>query len=237
MIRVVCGDGRRLEYILIRSQRKNVLLQALPEGKTRVYAPSYMHLREVDALVRSRITELAGMHDALENQIRENRLMHPVDDGSRICVDGRAYSLELVQADRVRMELEGSICRLQLPDPNDEEQVRAALKQALSKRALARIRERLETYAPRIGVDFGRVTIRDQRSRWGSCSAKGNLNFNWKLIMAPPEVLDYVVIHELCHRIEFNHSPRFWGLVRAQMPEYEDWKKWLDRHGRDLGVE
>lgn len=231
MIRVVCGEGRRLEYILIRSQRRNVLLQALPEGKTRVYAPSYMHLREVDALVRSRIAELSGMHAKLEDQLRENRLMHPVEPGSRICVEGDAYQLELAQSSRVRMEMEGNICRLHLPDPENEEQVRAALKQALM-----RIRERLESYAPRIGVDFGRVTIRDQRSRWGSCSAKHNLNFNWKLIMAPPQVLDYVVIHELCHLIEFNHSPRFWSLVEKQMPEYLDWKKWLDRHGSELGV-
>ena len=237
MIRVVCGEGRRLEYILIRSQRKNVLLQALPEGKPRVYAPSYMHLREVDDLVRSRIAELAGMHARLEDQLRENRLKHPVEPGSRICVEGSAYSLELVRSSRIRMELEGGICRLQLPEPENEAQVRAALKQALSKMALVRIRERLEFYAPRIGVNFGRVTIRDQRSRWGSCSAKHNLNFNWKLIMAPPQVLNYVVIHELCHLIEFNHSPRFWGLVEKQMPEYADWKKWLDRHGSELGVE
>ena len=91
--------------------------------------------------------------------------------------------------------------------------------------------------AGQLGVDYGRITVRCQTSRWGSCSAKGNLNFNWKLIMAPPQVLDYVVIHELCHLIEFNHSPRFWGLVCAQMPEYLDWKKWLDRHGSELGVE
>ena len=115
--------------------------------------------------------------------------------------------------------------------------MRAALKQALSRRALTRIRERLGEYASRLGVEFGRVAIRDQKSRWGSCSAKHNLNFNWKLIMAPPEALDYVVIHELCHLIEFNHSPRFWRLVEEQMPEYEAWKKWLKAHGAELGVE
>ena len=80
----------------------------------------------------------------------------------------------------------------------------------------------------------GRIAIRDQKSRWGSCSRKGNLNFNWKLIMAPPPALDYVVIHELCHLHEFNHSPRFWQLVAAQMPEYESWKKWLKQHGPEL---
>ncbi len=236
MKRTVCGDGRRLEYILIRSQRRDVLMQALPEGETRVYAPSYMHLRDVDALVRGRIGELAEMHAALEHQLEENRLRHPVAPGSHICVEGRALRLELERGSRVAMELTGEVFRLRLPEPGDEDQVRAAIRQALSRLALARIRERLKIFAPRIGVEFGRVTVRDQRSRWGSCSSKGNLNFNWKLIMAPPQVLDYVVIHELCHRIEFNHSPRFWGLVRGQMPEYEVWKKWLKRHGGELGV-
>lgn len=236
MKRVVCGDGCRLEYILIRSQRKNVLLQALPEGKTRVYAPSYMALREIDAMVRSRIPELMQMHRKLEHELAENRLNHPVEAGSRICVEGNGYRLELKQAARISMALEGDCFRLSLPESGDEEKVRAALRQVLSKRALERIRMRLEYYAPRIGVTFGRVAIRDQKSRWGSCSAKHNLNFNWKLIMAPAEVLDYVVIHELCHLIEFNHSARFWNLVEKQMPEYEAWKKWLKAHGSELGV-
>ena len=135
------------------------------------------------------------------------------------------------------MKLQDGSCVLTLPKPDDEDAVRAALKTALSRLALTRIRERLQQYAPSMGVQFGRVAIRDQKSRWGSCSAKHNLNFNWKLIMAPPEALDYVVIHELCHLIEFNHSPRFWSLVRAQMPEYESWKKWLKAHGPELGIE
>lgn len=236
MKRVVCGEGRRLEYILIRSQRRDVLLQALPEGKTRVYAPGYMHLRDVDQLVRARMGALEEMHAALERQLAENLLRHPVGPGSRVCVEGRALRLELERGARPALRIDGNIFRLTLPDPESEAQVRAAIRQTLSKRALERIRERLDRFAPRIGVDFGRVTVRDQRSRWGSCSSKGNLNFNWKLIMAPPEVLDYVVIHELCHRIEFNHSPRFWQLVRGQMPEYEDWKKWLKNHGGELGV-
>ena len=80
------------------------------------------------------------------------------------------------------------------------------------------------------------MTVRDQRSRWGSCSSKHNLNFNWKLILAPPQALDYVVVHELCHLHEFNHSLRFWRLVESQMPDYEAWKKWLKIHGSELGI-
>ena len=134
------------------------------------------------------------------------------------------------------MQLNEDALKLSLPEPECEEKVRAALRQTLSEYALKRIRERLDVYQPRIGGEYGRVTIREQRTRWGSCSSKHNLNFNWKLIQAPPEALDYVVIHELCHLREFNHSPRFWRLVEAQMPEYEAWKKWLKQHGAELGV-
>ena len=105
---------------------------------------------------------------------------------------------------------------------------------ALQKRGRQVFAERAAHFAPLVGVRYGRISVRRQRSKWGSCSGKGNLNFNWKLIMAPPPVLDYVVIHELCHLWEFNHSPRFWSLVEQQMPEYRVWKKWLKQHAEDL---
>ena len=168
--------------------------------------------------------------------LARSRMSHPVSEGSRVCVEGKSYVLRRIRGARITLRLADGECVLTLREPEDEEQVREALKRALSRRALERVRERLEYYAPRLGVTFNRVAIRDQKSRWGSCSAKQNLNFNWKLIMAPPEVLDYVVIHELCHLIEFNHSPRFWRLVEGQMPEYECWKRWLKEHGRELGV-
>ena len=85
-----------------------------------------------------------------------------------------------------------------------------------------------------MGVDYGRITVRDQRTRWGSCSAKGNLNFNWRLILAPGEVLDYVVVHELAHRREMNHSKRFWSLVEMVLPDYERRRRWLKENGEAL---
>ena len=102
----------------------------------------------------------------------------------------------------------------------------------LKKRALPAFAERTAYYAPLVGVTYGRITIRSQKSRWGSCSAQGNLNFNCLLLLAPPEVLDYVVVHELCHRKHMNHSPGFWAEVERVMLDYRQWKKWL----RDNGV-
>ena len=231
MKRVVMTGSRRIEYTLVQTARSNVLLKALPGGESRVYAPKRMALREIDEVVRQNADRLLAMHEALDRRLDDGRVT--LEDGARIPVEGVDHILRLSQGcSRIRIG-SGEI-QLSLPDPQDVEAVRAALRSALASRALERIRERLACWGPRVGGTFGRVTIREQRTRWGSCSSKHNLNFNWKLIMAPPQVLDYVVIHELCHLHEFNHSPRFWSLVRAQMPEYEVWKKWLRDHGSEL---
>lgn len=94
--------------------------------------------------------------------------------------------------------------------------------------------ERVRFYAGKMGISYGRITIRRQKTRWGSCSQSGNLNFNCLLMLAPPGVIDYVVVHELCHRIEMNHSSRFWKLVEEVYPGYDQWKRWLKENGGRL---
>ena len=101
----------------------------------------------------------------------------------------------------------------------------------LANKALKVIPERVKYYAPKVGVNYGRITIRNQRSKWGSCSGKGNLNFNCLLMLAPPEVLDSVVVHELCHRKEMNHSDKFYAEVLRVYPDYWIWDKWLKENG------
>lgn len=98
------------------------------------------------------------------------------------------------------------------------------------------IPKRVAYYAGLLGVDYNTITIRDQKTRWGSCSSKGNLSFSWRLILAPPKVLDYVVVHELCHRLEMNHSPRFWALVESMIPDYKTHRKWLKENGEKLSI-
>lgn len=105
---------------------------------------------------------------------------------------------------------------------------------AMADAALKVIPQRVAHFAPLVGVDYGRVTIRNQRSKWGSCSSKGNLNFNCLLMLTPPEVLDYIVVHELCHRLELNHSPRFWEQVERVLPDYKAREQWLNNNGARL---
>ena len=88
--------------------------------------------------------------------------------------------------------------------------------------------------AERIGVEYGRIRIGGQRTLWGSCSSAGTLSFNWRLVLAPPEVLDYVVVHELCHLRVPNHSRRFWGLVEQHRPHWRQQRDWLRDYGPEL---
>jgi len=105
---------------------------------------------------------------------------------------------------------------------------------ALKKEAKLLIPERVRYFAAKLGITYGRIAIRAQRSRWGSCSSKGNLNFNCLLMLAPTEVTDSVVVHELCHRKEMNHSDRFYREVLRVFPDYWKWDRWLKDHGREL---
>ena len=105
---------------------------------------------------------------------------------------------------------------------------------ALGEKALEVLPPKAVLWAGRLGVRYGNVTIRCQKTRWGSCSSQGNLNFNCLLMLCPEKVQDYVVIHELCHRLEMNHSNRFWAHVGRMMPDYREARSWLKEHGNAL---
>ena len=144
------------------------------------------------------------------------------------CSKREAEAFLVSKEDWVRRHLQAIARRPELPRLTDAE------LQALAKQAAAVIPEKVRQFAPQIGVSCGRVTIRSQKTRWGSCSAQGNLNFNCLLMLAPEEVQDYVVIHELCHRKHLNHSSDFWAEVERHCPNYRTHKTWLKDNGSAL---
>lgn len=104
----------------------------------------------------------------------------------------------------------------------------------LIQEAGALIPPRVRFWAERMGLNYGRITIRNQKTRWGSCSSKGNLNFNCTLALAPAEITDYVIVHELCHLKHMNHSPQFWAEVERCIPDHKVRRRWLKDHSSDL---
>lgn len=110
-------------------------------------------------------------------------------------------------------------------------EITEAEEQAYRRQAKAILTQKADVYAKKLGVTYEKLTVKDQKTRWGSCSAKGNLNFNWRIVLAPEPVTDYVVIHELAHRIHMNHSAAFYQTIAAIMPDYRRQEQWLKENG------
>jgi predicted metal-dependent hydrolase len=168
-----------------------------------------------------------------------------------IDVGGRLVELEIRRSNRVRgsriVVRPGYPPELVVRPRADAAEVDAALNEHLPwlERQLARTPEarlgldrlrltEAQGEAAALGVEYRRITLRDQRSRWGSCSANGTLSFNWRLVLAPHDVLDYVVVHEVCHLVEHNHGAGFWRLVERRRPGYREPKEWLHEFGWEI---
>ncbi|ADG06445.1 M48 family metallopeptidase [Kyrpidia tusciae] len=117
-----------------------------------------------------------------------------------------------------------------------EERLRQAFREWCIRHGAAKVRQRVQLFAPRLGLHPAKVVVKEQKSRWGSCTKNGTININWRILMAPMRIVDYVVVHELAHMIHRNHSPDFWSVVASVLPDYAERKEWLRVHGPALEV-
>lgn len=179
---------------------------------------------------RRSYTLVVSEHGELELRVPRQT---PEYEISRILRERSAWIVKTMRT----MSEKDSVRQAERPHLTDEERARTIRESVRRMKPL--LEDRIRTYEPMLPENhrpITRVTIRDQKTRWGSCSSKGTLSFNWKLYLAPPQCLDYVVVHELCHLVEMNHSPAFWSLVESIMPDYRTWKKWLRENGHTLDL-
>ncbi len=154
-------------------------------------------------------------------------VLRPVP-GAVMTVGGQ--DLRLIQGQGRKVVLQGD----QLLVPGSEQTFAARFRVWLKEQARQRGLAACDRYATQLDRSYGKLTLRDPRSRWGSCSSQGNLMLSWRLVLAPPEVLDYVAAHEVAHLVEMNHAPRFWAVVARLMPDYQAHRDWLKAHGAGL---
>ncbi|MCM1135266.1 MAG: M48 family metallopeptidase [Clostridium sp.] len=159
-----------------------------------------------------------------------------LENGDELYYLGEKRTLRVIREERSRAKVKCVMASLLMwvPYEADYEYRRRQLENWYRREAAAVFEEKAEEFAKRLQVSFHTIRIKDQKSRWGSCSSKGNLNFNWRLIMAPEPVCDYVIIHELCHLVHMNHSAEFWALVGSICPEHKQYRKWLREKGGKL---
>jgi hypothetical protein len=161
--------------------------------------------------------------------------------GEKLSYLGRRYRLEVSEADISKVEVklyQGKFIINYPQDLKNEEERRKEIRNVLiewyREHAKEKIKERVEKYKVKLDVEPNNVVVKKQKKRWGSCSSKGNLNFNWKIVMAPMSIVDYLVVHELTHLVHDNHSKEFWATVGSIVPDVKDKREWLKVNGRRL---
>ena len=177
-----------------------------------------------------RSLEAAQMRRARRPRLATGTRLPLLDESLRLEVRTRAQ-MDLFDAERARpgrVERRGTVLHVHCESPGDEA-LRALLERWYRREAGTHFAARIAHYAARLGVRPSKLTVRGQRSRWGSCSSKGTLSLNWRLMMVPGALVDYVVVHELCHLRHMNHSPSFWAMVAAIVPDYRQCRHRLNR--------
>ena len=201
-----------------RARRLSLRVSRL-DGKVTLTVPSRAPEGQALAFLREREAWLRGHLSDIAEPVRAR-------PGAVIPVEGREVCL--AEGSSRRPIRDGD--RLLLPRGAGPAAVAGYLK-ALARDRLAAASDR---HAAALGVDYTRLTLRDTRSRWGSCTSAGGLMYSWRLVMAPPAVLDYVAAHEVAHRIEMNHAPAFWALVEGRVPDWQVHRDWLRQNGDRL---
>lgn len=173
--------------------------------------------------------------------VREHlgRVSHPVPlrDGALMPLRGEIHRLVFTREREAGGVVQRRLSANGFPELHvggNVEHAPRRLREWLFEEARRDFDARIIHHSRNLGITAPRIAVRDQSSRWGSCSTTGALSFSWRLILAPPFVLDYVAAHEIAHLVEMNHGPKFWALVKSMMPRMQEAKRWLQRHGLDL---
>lgn len=236
-------DSEKIQYKIVRSNRKTVAIQLLEDGNVKVSAPFSVTKKQIDEIIKDKISWILKKQEELKRIYIEKNIDRKFEDGEKISYLGKEFSLKIIKAKeyiqpKVVIDNDNMVIYIneKFIDKDAKENIRNIIKKWLVERFRDVAVDRIKKYSFLIGVNPTKITIREQKTRWGSCSSKGNINLNWKLVMAPMEVIDYVIVHELCHMIEMNHSKNYWNIVSTVMPDYKNHRKWLKENGPKLGI-
>lgn len=229
--------SKDIAYEIVRSRRATADIVIERDGRVLVRAPESVPDERIEDLIEAKrywiYKNLAEWRD-----LNATRVLREYRNGEGFLYLGRSYRLLLV-ADQVEPLLlkNGRFClRRDMVDEGAIEAAKAAFRDYYIARGTERITQRVNYYAPKVGVTQREINVRELGNRWASCSPTGNLAFHWKCMMAPQTIIDYIVVHELCHFHHLDHTDAFWNEVDKVLPNYGERKEWLRVNGAGLDV-
>lgn len=226
-----------IEYQVIRSRRVTADIVIERDGSVLVRAPESVSDERIEDMVEAKrlwiYKTLAEWRD-----LNATRMLREYRNGEGFLYLGRSYRLMLVAEQSEPLLLKnGRFClQRDMVEKEAIETAKAAFRDYYIARGAERITQRVNYYAPKVGVTPQGVNVRELGNRWASCSPNGNLAFHWKCMMAPQTIIDYIVVHELCHFHYLDHSDAFWNEVDKVIPSYRERKKWLRENGAGLDI-
>jgi predicted metal-dependent hydrolase len=220
-------------YTIERQKRKTLQLKLISMNTLQIKAPTNMPLKEITSFIYRKEAWIAQKNALLQDSDCDH-LNTALNDGANLLFRGEMLTLAIrislrkpsiqISSDKLMVNLYGN-----QPTPID-----SFLKQWYVKQAATLLEEKTMFWCKKLAVTVNRITIKDQKTRWGSCSSLGNINYNWRIIMAPDATIDYLIIHELSHRVFLDHSKNFWNLVETHCPDYIAQRLWLKQNGHRL---
>jgi len=227
----------RVNYNLLPSKgRKSVCLRVNRDGTVTVRAPKYVSKNYIDGFVQKRAAWIAEKQKYFERLL----ILYPpkkFENGESFQFLGRNLRLRLQQVVDLKIpkcKVESGRLKLFLNGQTGTEFKAVAsstIRNLYAKHTALRTAAFVRKHSSALAVKSGRISVVDQKKRWGSCSRKGDIRINWRLAMMPPAVIEYIIVHELCHLKVHDHSPKFWGIVKSVLPDYENRRAWLRQHG------
>ena len=225
-----------MDYRIRRSDRARHARIVVDADGVEVVVPRRMALRHVEPFVREKQPWIERTLRKYQDAALEGPVRVDLRDGGEVPYLGEQLDLDVrVEPGRTRPHVRrrGDVLTVKVAK-RGREPIREALERYYRREARHEVEQRLDDAVARAGTAYARLTIRQQRTRWASCSSTGSMSFNWRLLLAPAEILDYVVEHEVAHLEVLDHSPRFWRLVGSRVPDYKQHERWLRRNGPAL---
>lgn len=235
------------EYKIIRKKRKTIGIKITPEGEVIITSPFNVSEETILNIIKKKEKWITNKLQVFEQS--PSYKSRNLKSGEKVLYLGRELELEICNLNKdsvetldrynlckdvIKIQEEKVIVYVNDNKLNREDIVRELIIRLYRMGAERVLRERTSHFSKIIGIGPKRITIKDQKTVWGSCSSKGNINYSYRLIMAPIDILDYVVVHELCHLIHMNHSKEYWNTVELVLPDYRERKQWLKSYGHTL---
>lgn len=243
-------NNETIQLHIIRSKRKTVCLSVNKDGSVTVKAPlRYPTDEEITDFVEQKIDWIIKQREIQQDR-EDMRLVRRFETDYSFPYLGEECLVEMQKGKKNVVAFQEGKIIIKTPyydvlatDYDAEEnnpaieKLQSDLKKWYKKQAAAYITKRVDHYKDIIGVTVNSVSIKSRKSQWGSCDSNGDITFSWRLVMARPEAIDYVVIHELCHRKHMDHSRAFWNQVQKYMPDFKEQKKWLEENSVNLNID